>query len=469
MNPKQEILQILFDASVFTGNFSELARRLGYANGGRTTIERIRSGCRELSDNKLSMLFEKLHDEYFVGYDDMENIASCVAYGKDLYHQLREAYGIGKDWHDTAFCVIVKEDYSALPKFDAKLAIGLKEMKLQAPDIYYGVLAYFYILCKKIFPYTNKGKKELKRQMDCLNELLHNMYPGSSRAYESALESIKINLSDEHLTILKLIYNFRVIIRGYTDNDYFENFLREMGHLLDVGDDSFWIAPGETFSEGCELWYMSIIPTKSHNHGAYLAMRLRAKSQSTESFELVEAYNFMFIIDNGCYVLQAYDLPVGEIEYAQFAYDSVKRLLELNFDESPSRNFNLPAELRCINHTSPKGKEEKIWAKIIERMLKSQCRNFILSAVNSSQNSNVEYLADYEIINVCIDRKSVTVTIDCGEKEMTYIIPAGSYPFFERLTPNEFASVVRLKDSGEIAIAWNNLGQYIALNEFVEM
>ena len=94
----------------------------------------------------------------------------------------------------------------------------------------------------------------------------------------------------------------------------------------------------------------------------------------------------------------------------------------------------------------------------------------ILTAVNSSSNCNIEYLGDYEVTNVCIDRKSVTVTIDYGEgEEKSYIIPADSYSFFEQLTPNEFASVVRLKDCGELAVAWNNLGQYILLKEFTEI
>ena len=374
MNPKQEILQILFDACVFTGNFTELARMLGYAGNGRSTIMRIKNGSEKLTDKTLDAIFEKLRDEYIINDNDMENIANCVAYGKDLYHQLREAYGTSDDWHDTAFSAVVTENHLG---FDEKLSVGLQEIKLQAPDIFYGILAYFYILCKDIYPYTNKGRKALNKQLNGLNELLHGVFPSSSRAYESASESIMNILADEHLTILKLIYNLRITIRGYVDDTYFENFLREMGHLLDVGDDSFWVAPSEAFHEGCELWYMSVIPTKSHNHGAYLAMRLRAKSQSTDSFELIEAYNFMFIIDENygnMQIMQAYNIATGETEYAQFKYDGRKRLLELNFDETPSKNFNLPTELRCIEHISPIEKEEKIWKNIID----THCRKLIV-------------------------------------------------------------------------------------------
>ncbi|MBQ2127228.1 MAG: hypothetical protein II198_06165 [Bacteroidaceae bacterium] len=469
MNPKQEILQILFDSNVFTGNFSELARRLGYTKNSRTTIERVKTGERELTQKTIDALCEKIYELYLIDESEMATIANSVAYGKELYHQLREAYGTSSDWHNTALCAVVTEDYPSLPAFDKELAYGLKEMKLQEPDIYYGMLSYFYILCNDIFPYTAKGRKALSKQLCELNEILHNSYPGSNRSYEAAKKSIEMNLADEGLTILKLIYSFRVIIRGYADDDYFENFLREKGHLLDVGDDSFWTVPDETFKEGCELWYLSVIPTKSHCRGAYTAMRLRAKSNSTESFELIGAYNFMFIIDeayDNLHLLQAYDLPTGKTEYAQFRYNGDKRLLELNFDDMPEKTFNLPAELVCINHTSPQGKEEKIWAVIIERMLKSQCQKLILQAVNSSSSSNIEYLTDREVTNVCIDRKSITVTIDDGESEREYIIDADAYPFFARLTANEFASIVRYKDTGEAAIAWNNLGQYIPLKEF---
>ena len=41
--------------------------------------------------------------------------------------------------------------------------------------------------------------------------------------------------------------------------------------------------------------------------------------------------------------------------------------------------------------------------------------------------------------------------------------------FLRNLLPFEFASVVRYKDTGELAIAWNNLGQNIPLKEFEEL
>lgn len=471
MNPKQEILQVLFESNVFTGNFSELARRLGYASGGRSTIERIKSGSSDLSEKKLDALIETLCEEYLITENDIITIARSVLYGKDLLGLLRKAYGTGDEWHSYVLGAIIAEEYAALPELGEKIFIDLQELKLQEPDIYYGMLACCYIQCKGIFPYTNAGRKALPKQLHGLNELLKEKFPGSNGSYESSRRSIEINLADERLTTLKLIYTLRVVIRGYADVTYFEEFLRSMGHLLPVDEDSFWTTSGETFHEGCELWYLKVIPTKSHERGAYTAMRLRAKSPSTESFELAEAYNLMFLIDENqddLHILQAVDLPTGKVEYAQFGYTGDKRLLELCFDGAPEKTFNLPTELYCINHTAPQGKEEKIWAKIIEKLLDRHCEKFLFAAINSAAASNIEYLTDYDVTNVCIDRKSVTVTIDYGEEEKTYTIPAGAHPFFAQLTPGEYASVVRFKDTGELAVAWNYLGQYIPLKEFTK-
>lgn len=487
MNPRQEILQVLFESCVFDGNLSRLARTLGYESDSRSTIGRVKSGERELTDRTLDTLYSKIKDEYMIGDADIETIARSVAYGKSLYAGMRDVYGTGDEWHNLLFGIFVTESYSVRPEIGEELVNELKEMKLQETEVYYGMLAYFFILCKGISPYTKKGQKALPAQLNELNDFLYELYPSNNRSYEAGKESINILLAAEGLSILKLIYTFGHIIRGYVDKDYFEIFLREKGHLLNVGEESFWTVPGETFHEGSELWYFVVIPTKSAHRGVYMVMRLRAKSPATDSFELVGAYDVMFIIDENCddiHVFRANETSTGKVEYALFSYDEEKRLLELDFDEMPERTLNLPSVLKCLNHTSPKGKNETVWSRIIERLLGEKCFKFILAAANSSMNSNIEYLAEYDVTNVCIDRKNVIVTfekeIGCEYDEedrrenavveqKSYTIPVDSYSFLEELTPSEFASVVRYKDSGELAIAWNNLGQNIPLREFKEL
>ncbi len=470
MDERQEILQILFANSVLVGNDCALATLLGYGKNSRSTIGRIKKGD-NVSPEKVAAIWQRLCKELLLGDKDIVSAAECVHYGKNVYSTLHAAYGGGDDWHDAAFTAMLTEEYGSLPSnIEEDFIIGLKEIRLQHPELYFGIIAYHYILCKNISPYTRKGKKLLARQLEAINEQLRGIFPANSRAYESAKKAIEINIADEYLTLLKLIENLKVIIRNYVDEHYFENFLREMGYLLDVGDDSFWIAPGETFGEGCELWYFSVVPTKSEQRGAYIAMRLRAASNATDSFKLAEAYNFMFLVDESnddLQFMQAYDLPTGKIEYAGYGYDYDNRELEIYNDDSQEQTFNLPPLLRCINYETPKGKEEKVWAHIVKRLLDDKCRCYLLSAVNSSAASDIEYLADHEVTNVCIDRQSLTVTFEDDKDEThCYTISVKAYPFFVQLTPQEFASVVRIKSSGEYAVCWNDLGQHVLLREF---
>lgn len=472
MDERQEILQILFENYVLIGSDCELATLLGYGKNSRSTIMRIKRG-ESVSADKIAAIWARLRQELGLSDGNIAAVAEYVHFGKNVYSVLRDAYGSGDEWHDETCAILLTEQYSLLPEsIEEDFITGLKEIKLQRPELYFGMIAYHYMLCKNISPYTKKGKKALAWQLHAMNEQLRELFPANSRAYEAAKKANSINIADEHLTVLKLIENLKVIIRNYVDEHYFENFLREMGHLLDVGDDSFWVVPGTTFSEGCELWYFSVIETKSEQRGAYIAMRLRAASNAIDSFKLAEGYNFMFLRDeenDNLQLMQACNLATGKIEFAGYGYDYDKRELELLFDDSLEQTFCLPQLLHCIDYQKPEGKDEKVWANIVKRLLDNKCAHFLLSAVNSSSGSDIEYLADYEVTNVCIDRKQLTVTfVDDEDATHSYSIAVDTYPFFLQLTPHEFASVVRIKSSGEYGICWNHIGQHVLLKEFKE-
>ena len=468
METRQEILQTLFENRVFAATDCILAEILGYKSNSRTTIGRIKRG-EYVSPETVETVWRKLCDELYIYENDAISVARSIRGGKELYDAICAAGDGSSEWCGTVLGAIITEDYHRLSSLDEAVVKNLKEMRLQEPDVYFGMLAYCYMLWKNISPYTQRGRKDLVRQLNELNNMLSGLYPGNNRAYEGAKVCIRINLADEELTVFKLVYNLKLIIWNYADVAYYETMLRETGLLFDVGEVSYWITPGETFHDGCELWCFSVIETKSENRGAYTAMRLRAQSSSKESFKLVESYNFLFMIDeiNGGYdIMQAYDIPTGRTEFALYSYNKDSRLLGLCFDGAPSCTFNLPELLHCIDLDHPTTKDEKVWANIIENTIESKFCKFLLSAVNASTESNLEYLADYDVTNICIDRRSLTVTFINETMESCYSIPLDKYKFFNKLTPAEFASVVRYKDSGEFAICWNFIGQNVPLCEF---
>ena len=469
MNTQQQYLQILFNGYVFAGNDSALASVLGYGRNSRSTIGRIKRG-EGVSPETAAEIWEKLREEFFLSDSDIATTAKCVARGRDLYKALQAVYGVGNEWHARAFGALVTGDYASIsPQFEKELSPSFNEMKLQEPELYYGMLACCYIMCKGITPYTSSGMRVLHKQLRGLDDMLFTIFPANSRARQAAEKVVSYELADEHLTLLKLIYNVRVIFGNYIDEEYFENYMRENGHLLGVGDDSYWFVPGTSFGSGCELWYFSVVPTKSPLRGSYIAMRLRACAGEALTFSLAESYSFMFLIaadKDATRVLQAYDLPSGRIAFASYSYDSDTRRLKLVFPEELDNVFSLPTELQCVNCESPQGAEERVWKSIIEKQIEERCGEYILEAVNSSGESDFEYLSDYEIDNVSIDRKNVTVAVEHNGRETLYSLPLASHPFLSKITPAEFVGVARSKSTGELFICWNNMGQYIPVKEF---
>ncbi len=468
MNERQEFLQALFNDRVFAGSDNKLALLLGYGEKSRSTISRIKRG-ENVTPETVSAIWEKLCEKFSISDEDIELAAKSVIYGHDLWRELKEA--LGTDSHPEAFVSLLAEDYAALsPRFEEELSVHLNEIRLRAPNLYFGILAYAYIQCVGITPYTARGVKQFRKQLGALNDMLFCAFPTNRRARQAAEKIISFDLAAENITLHKLLCSIQAIFGNYANAEFFENHLRETGHLFDVGDDSFWFAPGSSFGSDGELWYWSVVETKSKLHGSYIAMRLRATADGdTLAYDLAECYNIMFMItcDEDCsQIALIYDIPTGNIGYAAYDYDSDTRRLSLSFDEPFVNSFNLPCELKCVNYENPQGPEERMWKKIAEKQIAHRCGELLMKAVNSSVESDLIYLTDYEVTNVAIDRKNITVTVEHNGKETSHTLSLAAYPFLEKITPAKFACVARSKSKNCLCISWNLIGQSIPLDEF---
>lgn len=469
MDRRIEALYILFNACVFAKNDGKLATILGYGANSRTTISRIKEGSK-VTEKTINDIWETLCDAFYMSGEGMFAVADCVAYGKNLLSELQACYGVGGDWFDGAFSALLTEDYSALPeRFEKELASNLQDMKARSSEIYYGMLAYAYISYKNITPYTAAGARVLHARLHEMNEMLARLFPTNSRAYIGGQKVIETDLADEDLNVLKLIYNLREVLANYVEEDYFERYLREKGHLLDVGEDSFWLSPDEKFTAGSVVYYFSVIPTNSKLRGAYNVVKLRAASNRRDSFETIGFYNFVFLVANDkehTQVLQITDYKTGAIGYAVYSYDYDTRVLELGFGEVAENVFDMPTMLECAALDNPQGKDKKVWAAVLNELLAEQCGGFLLEAVNASAESEFVYLKEYNVTNVVIDRERVVVCIENNEQITDFSIPVDAYPFLQKLSPLEFVSVARSKGSGELFFCWNDLGQSIPFSAF---
>ena len=211
MEMLQQILQTLFEGKVLAATDGILAERLGYKSNSRTTIGRIKRG-EYVSPETVETVWRKLCDELYIYENDAISVARSIRGGKELYDAICAAGDGSSEWCCTVLGAIITEDYHRLSSLDEAVVKNLKEMRLQEPDVYFGMLAYCYMLWKNISPHTQRGRKDLVRQLNELNNMLSGLYPGNNRAYEGAKVCIRINLADEELTIFKLVYNLKLII-----------------------------------------------------------------------------------------------------------------------------------------------------------------------------------------------------------------------------------------------------------------
>ena len=157
MNQRQEILQLLFENYVFTGNFSRLALLLGYTKGSRSTIGRIRRG-ESVSNDKTNCLWEKICTEFVIGESDIYIVAESIKLGKRLFGMLRDTHSGGSEWQDEGFKVLVNGRQG---KLDKKTFKELKELKL---DPYAEEIASFFMS-------HNYSEEQIDAVADVLNHL----------------------------------------------------------------------------------------------------------------------------------------------------------------------------------------------------------------------------------------------------------------------------------------------------------
>ena len=80
----------------------------------------------------------------------------------------------------------------------------------------------------------------------------------------------------------------------------------------------------------------------------------------------------------------------------------------------------------------------------------------------------IEYLRDYVVENVTIDRYSLTIAVEREGKQTDYTININQYPFLRTLLPSDIIGIVRSTDTNEVSFRWVQKGYVIPLEEFTK-
>ena len=140
-------------------------------------------------------------------------------------------------------------------------------------------------------------------------------------------------------------------------------------------------------------------------------------------------------------------------------------MLHLDANPDTGNLFDLPETLQKIHTDHPKGKDEKVWSVILRKWEKEQGEAVFQQA--KERLSGRTYLGDtYQVKDVCINRTSLTLSIEQDGHTVDYRIPIDEYEFLANISPTQYVLIVRREEDSMIYAEWPNLGYGIKLSEF---
>lgn len=469
MNETQKALQLLLENDLFASSPSALAQALEY--GSKNTYYALRSG--ESSPATAAQIWQLLQSRF--GYSESELYASA-----QIVYQARELKKrLAQELEETAPATpeevlqrLTDEAYDCFsPRFNKDTIPVLKDLRREAPGIFWGTLALCYLWAKGINPYRKNFPQTFHRYLTNLDDLLAGMYPENDKARRAANNLKALALqgfgSPNYQT---LIYHSVLMFRYYTEPNFDQTAVQGM-LLFDWPPQSYWIAPGTPYGPGTEVWLLVEHNFDTADNGLYIALQLMT-DRDTETFTAQGVTLLSFWTQD-----QEDDPPVLQAMRQQGTgrtccfylceYDPSRRMLTLDPNPETDNLFGLPEQLYQLNLEQPQGKDEKVWARILRKFNEQQAEALF-------RQTTAQYLdikqpdKDYMVEDVIVSRHNLTLLVNRAGTHLTYTLPADAYAFIEKITPAREVVITRHEATGTRWVEWPEPGYSIPLNDFSE-
>ncbi|MBQ7947582.1 MAG: hypothetical protein IJ277_05415 [Bacteroidaceae bacterium] len=468
MSIESEALSCLLMRNVFAPSVSTLAKRITCC--GRNTLYRIRDGV--AGDDAVADVWRELMGMYRLA--DAE-IYLLYAIFDSFYAYLpdyKEYCGIDDSarWKDS-FMALCKEEYDGLPKrFRSGVLQELLQLKSSDTLVYYGNLVLFYIYANGADVNTKGFVNKFRTHIQALCSLFEECFPSGLSSKEIANELLDYDFVN-HLypcTLTIFLYSMRVV-RSYLDADFLDEFLK-LGVLFNMGEFSYWHAVDEPYREGAALWFFEENPSSSPFNGSYRVSRLvMGKTVGSYSVEEHLVFFFKAACDDGWQLPMLEITSFGSMKYIQASYelDRENGRLKLHFDRGDDCVCWLPREFAFINIKSPAGKEEKVWARVVNDFIAND-KMAIRSAFDNSvlMKEYEDVSNNYKVNDVAMNRKEFSIYLSGPEGDCRYTLHNDRCDFITDINALSRIVVLRHRTSGELLFFWNEAGKYLPFSAF---
>lgn len=466
MNEKLDILQCLIENRVFAPSHSALAKELGYK--GKMVIYRLMNG--QTKESTINEVWNRILEEYCLTDTHLYNLARIFKGATYFSDQiLSEINRKDKKWLRLLMLMLVDDDYEdCSQKFQQETAPILMDLKMDEPNVYWGIVTIIYIRCKNIDPYKNNVQRTFYQLIDELDDMLSFWYPERMDAHEISFNLKKLIKATN---LWKIIENCTILLRRYTEAE-FSKYASQSMMLFNWGTISFWRIPGCPYRQNSQVWVLVEHDFGRATNGCYIVLCLEA-GKDTCTFTLKDALIFCFWsidTEDDPPILQA---SRGSGKHRQWCfychtYDKETHTLYLEANPETGNLFELPEAMEMIDLKKPKNKEEKIWARIMNKWDKEQ-GSIVFEQAKELFAGRIDLKDTYHLKDVVISWTCLTLFIEYKGNTCIYKLPIDAYDFFHKINLSQQVMIVKHTDDNEIYVGWPELGYEIKLSEFTQV
>lgn len=478
MESKQELLTYIIENNIFASSWSALAKRINYTN--RTLPSRLKKGT--VKEATAENVLNQICHCFEISGDELLATAFEIQKGKILFEIIKSnnPYSKKQDGADKILVDFVKSDFENYSEyFKNEVVPHLMELKKNNPDIYCGMTMILYTKLKKINPYEgniNHFHQKLKDLTSHIASILRNAMPENLTGHNVSLAYLADNIIRNAPQCIWgiMLYNIH-ILRYFSDSDYLNQMLLSGTTFPEWGDFSYWHKAGASYGKGKKIWTLLAQKSDSAFHGIYTGQTFEV-GKDNETF--IPQENFALIFwnkendDDTEAVIQVSDIINSEkntftVYYGKYSYNQKDEEITINWENDQENVLNLPSKMKRINMGKVLSREEQIWNNITRKFDNNDSIDKFQESL--TKKTNIEYLFNtYEIQDVTINRKQLTLSLLCNEQTEQYTLPIDTYPFLKTLNVFDDICIKRNTLTNELFVEWPSKGYHIPLSRFVK-
>ena len=473
---KAWFLKELIRLNAFATSASELAIALGYK--GKTQIYRILDD--KAGAGTIDEVWRRIRKVYDLSDDEVCEYINVIGTAKDLWKEVQvkakaEPLELQSLADQTLHALLLRDEVGMRKVLNLPDWECLLDYSREHPMQYAQLIVIYYTLYNNI-ERAIKGKLSLVGNLilDGLYQHMHTLQPENvmlremADAYRSELSQMNGNGN-----LWTIILRPTFLVQNFTDPNFRINTLSTL-RLLPIPTDSLWMDMDTVNSRSGLAYIFFEVEPEGATGGRYDCIEVEA---TIDDHKLVVKRCFSFWMlepelgeDCGIAFFQFRD-ECGKKQIVRYLYeyDGVRHNLHLEpvDADSPNRvSFSFPTNVHWIDEKQPIIEKESRWIAWYKDFMDANEEKVFIEMMKSE---GVVMREEYEIIDVSISRRYLTVTLNDGIEEYDIRTELIDHPGLRLVVPDMDAAVFLHEDDQQLYLEWISPHISIPLNAFARI